>query len=326
MGMTVGKGKKEHQVPWRGAAGLADDVRYYGRWMREKVFERKGHLYPKAMLPDGEEATVIAWLWARTVPCPNPACGIAMPLMKTFQLSKKRDNEHWTKPVVDREAGSVSFVVQDHDDGVPSVGTVNRNGAICVACDNTTPLSYVREQSTAGKMGEQMTAIVAEGDRKRLFLSPTDEHVRTALSAEPEWRPSGKMSDWSRDFSDLIPKVHALLLERDASAQYASAVCTYLALAVGKSADYCCSFASWHISRHIIRNLFARQAIPMVWDFAESNPFSKSTGNWLAHINWITKAIDRTPINVNSSIARHTNASTTTIADDGPVIATDPPY
>ena len=171
---------------WRGAAGLADDVRYYGRKMREMAWARIGHLYPKAKLPGGGEATVIAWLWARTVPCPNPACGVAMPLMKTFQLSRKRGNEHWTRPVVDRSAGpapgsdrgTVSFEVQNHDEGVPAQGTVNRNGATCVACGGTVPLSYVREQARAGNLGEQMTAIVAAGDRRRLFLSPVEEHVR----------------------------------------------------------------------------------------------------------------------------------------------------
>ena len=103
MGMTVGVGEKARRLPWRGAAGLADDIRYYGRWMREEAFKRIGDLYPQVKLSDETNATVIAWLWARTVPCPNPACGIAMPLMATFQLSKKRGNEHWIKPVIDRE-------------------------------------------------------------------------------------------------------------------------------------------------------------------------------------------------------------------------------
>ncbi len=179
-GLPVGKGKKAQVIPWRGAAGLADDIRYYGRWMRERAWERIGHLYPAAKLPDGGEATVIAWLWARTIPCPNPACGVAMPLMKTFQLSTKRGNEHWTRPVVDREAKTVAFVVQNHPGGVPTEATVNRNGATCVACNGTVPLEYVREQSSAGNMGEVMTAIVAEGDRKRLFLSPADDHIQIA--------------------------------------------------------------------------------------------------------------------------------------------------
>ena len=163
MGMTVGKGKNAEQIPWRGASGLANDIRYYGRWMREEAFKRIGHLYPKAKLPNGGEATVIAWLWARTVPCPNPACGVQMPLMRTFQLSTKPHNQHWTKPVVDRESKTVSFVVQDNATGVPADSTVNRNGATYIACNGAVKLEYVREQARAGNMGEQMTAIAAEG-------------------------------------------------------------------------------------------------------------------------------------------------------------------
>ena len=100
-GVPVGKGKRAQQVPWKGAAGLASDIRYYGRWMRERAWERIGHLYPRVKLPDGTEATVIAWLWARTIPCRNPACGIPMPLMRTFQISAKRGKLRWTKPLID---------------------------------------------------------------------------------------------------------------------------------------------------------------------------------------------------------------------------------
>ena len=168
---------------WKGAAGLADDIRWYGRWMRERAFERIGHLYPKARLADGTEATVIAWLWARTVPCPNPACGVAMPLMTTFQLSKKKGNEHWTRPVHDREANAITFTVQDHAGGVPKEGTVGRKGATCLACQTTATLSYIREQGRAGHIGEQMTGMVTKGEQPSSFLSPTDEQGRVANAA-----------------------------------------------------------------------------------------------------------------------------------------------
>ena len=113
-----------------------------------------------------------------------------MPLLKTCQISKKGNNAHWIKPIVDHAAKRVSFVVQKHSNGVPEGGTVDRNGAVCIACNNAAPLSYVREQARAGNMGEQMTAIVAEGDRRRLYVSPTDEHIQVATSAEPTWQPS----------------------------------------------------------------------------------------------------------------------------------------
>ena len=350
MGMTLGKGKQQ-RVPWRGAAGLADDIRYYGRWMREEAFKRIGHLYPQAKLSDGSDATVIAWLWARTVPCPNPACGIAMPLMATFQLSKKKGNEHWTRPVVDREKNRVSFVVQNHSDGVPASGTVNRNGATCLACNGAVKLPYVREQGRAGQIGEVMTAIVAEGNRKRLFLSPTEEHIKAALNVSSPWRPNGSLperalsiraqlygfTEWHKlfterqltaltTFSDLLPEVRSLILEHGASAEYADAVCTYLALVAGRTSNSGCSFTRWHNSGEKVEGVFSRQGIGMVWDFTEANIFSTSTQNWMGQVEWVAEAVDHLSADVNGGKAHQADASTTIHAQNGPVIVTDPPY
>ena len=350
-GLSVGKGKNRQQLPWRGTAGLADDVRYYGRKMREMAWERIGHLYPKARLPGGREATVIAWLWARTVPCPNPACSVAMPLMKTFQLSRKRGNEHWTRPVVDRSAKTVSFVVQSHDEGVPAQGTVNRNGATCVACGGTVPLSYVREQARAGNLGEQMTAVVAEGDRRRLFLSPAEEHVRVARSAKATWKPRGDVPAQARSISvqiygftqwhqlfterqrtalttlcDLVSEILELSKQDGADEKYAHVICTYLALVIGREADMCSSFDRWQDVADKITGVFGRQGVPMIWDFAESNPFSESTGNWMAHVEWVAKVATQLPAGTNSGVAHQADAATTIHADNGPVIVTDPPY
>ena len=351
MGMMVGKGKKKQRLPWRGTSGLADDIRYYGAWMRDEAFNRIGHLYPKATLPNGNDATVIAWLWARTIPCPNPACGVQMPMLKTFQLSKKRNNQHWIKPVVDYEAKRISFVVQNHSNDVPDSGTVNRHGAICIACNTAVRLSDVREQARAGNMGEQMTAIVAEGDRRRLYLSPTDEHIQAAISAEPAWRPTGNLPDqalgfrvqvygfthWHQlftkrqlisltTFSDLMPEVRSLILEHGASAEHADAVCTYLALATGKTANRGSNFTFWDALREIVVQVFGRQAISMVWDFAEANSFSTSTGNWMTQVEWTAKVVERLPTHTNSAKVYQADASTTIHAQDGPAIVTDPPY
>ena len=350
LGITKGRGKNKQHVPWRGAAGLANDIRYYGKWMREEAFKRIGHFYPQATSPDGSKATVIAWLWARTIPCPNPACGIKMPLIKTFQLSKKRNNQHWIRPIIDSDAKSTSFQVQNNDFGVPEEPTVNRNGATCAGCGNTVRLGYVREQARAGNMGEQMTAVVVKGDRKRLFMSPDEEHIQSAINAEPAWRPDQAITPnpkvsalaygtthWHQlfterqllaltTFSDLIPEVQTLIIKNGADEEYANAICTYLSLSVSKNADYGSSFASWHNSREIIRNIFARQAIAMIWDFAEVNYFSESTGNWMAQISWIAKAVEHVPAIPNMGEAHQADASTTIHAEDGPVIVTDPPY
>lgn len=351
IGMTVGKGKKQQRLPWRGASGLADDIRYYGAWMREEAFKRIDHLYPKAKLPDGSDATVIAWLWTRTVPCENLACGVQMPLQTTFQVSKKSNNEHWIKPVVDQGAKRVSFAVQDHKGGVPEDGTVNSNGAVCIACNNPSSLPYVREQAIAGNMGEQMTAIVAEGDSGRLFVSPTYEHIQAATSAEPAWKPTGNLPDqalgfrvqrygfthWYQlftnrqltaltTFSDLLAEVNELVTKHGANEEYANALRSYLALAIGRTANSGSSFARWQNSGDFIAGVFARQAIPMMWDFAESNPFCSASQNWMGQIEWIAKVVERLPIDTNSGKAYQADASTTIHAQGGPVIVTDPPY
>ena len=351
IGITVGVGKKKQRLPWRGASGLANDIRYYGAWMREEAFKRIGHLYPKAELPAGSNTTVIAWLWARTIPCPNPACGIQMPLLKTFQLSKKRNNEHWIKPIIDYETKCVSFVVQKHGGGVPEGGTVDRNGAICIACNNAVTLPYVREQVRIGNMGEQMTAIVAEGDRGRLYVSLTDEHIQAAISAEPAWRPAGNLPDralgfrvqrygltqWHQlfterqlmaltTFSDLLAEVDELVIKHGADEEYANILRTYLALAIGRTAHSSCSFAWWQNFGDKIAQIFTRQAIAMIWDFAEANLFSTSTQNWMGQIEWIAKVVERLPIDTNGGKASQADASTTIHAQGGPVIVTDPPY
>ena len=351
IGISTGTGRNARHLPCHGTAGLADDIRYYGTWMREEAFKRIGHLYPKAKLPDGSEATVIAWLWARTIPCPNPACGIQMPLLKTFQLSQKKNNKYWTKPVIDYEAKCISFVVQKHSGGVPASGMVNRNGATCIACNNAVPLSYVREQARAGNVGEQMTAIVAEGNPGRLFVSPTDEHIQAAISATPAWQPTANLPNQAMNlrvqgygithwrqlftrrqlttlttFSDLRMEVWNQITRDGANDAYADAVCTYLALAIGREADMCSSFDRWHSSGEFVTGVFGRQVIGMIWDFAESNPFSDSTGNWMAHIEWIAKVVDRLPADVNSGAVHQADASTTIHAQGGPIIVTDPPY
>ena len=120
------KSKSKYDTPWRGTSGIAADIRYYGEWLRDQLFERVGHLYPQAELSDGSKASVIAWLWARNIPCPNPACDFRMPLMKNFQLSKRKNNLQWVRPIIDRKDNAIKFNVQDNDHGVPKKATVNR--------------------------------------------------------------------------------------------------------------------------------------------------------------------------------------------------------
>ena len=349
LGMSTGRGNKAQKLPWRGAAGLADDIRYYGTKMRELAWERIGHLYPKAKLPDGSEATVIAWLWARRVPCPNPACGVAMPLMHSFQLSTKSGNQHWTKPTTHDLDKTITFTVQPTRDDVPDTGTVKDNRATCLSCNGALPLTYVRSQAQAGNMGTQMTAIVAEGHRKRLFLSPSEDHAQAAASAEPAWRPTGSLperalgfsvqpygfTEWSQlfserqltalsTFSDVLTDIITMAKDDGASDEYADAIRTYLALAIGRLVNAGSTFSRWQSD--FIAGPFDMPTLSMLWDFAESNPFCASTQNWLGQVEWVARVLARLPTPANDGASHQADASTTVHAENGPVIVTDPPY
>ena len=351
MGMFTSTGRQRTRIPWKGTAGLANDIRYYGAWMREEAYKRVGHLYPKVQLSNGTSATVVAWLWTRTVPCINPACGLQMPLMTTFQLSKKKGNEHWTKPVIDRNSNTVSWVVQNHDEGVPKHGTVNRNGAYCVGCGSAVKLSYVREQAKAGEMREIMIGVVAEGERRKIFLTPTDVDTQAALSTEPSRKPRGKLPnqalgfrlqnygiiEWHQLFSErqlttlntfgtLLTEVHSQMMKDGASNGYASAVCLYLSLAIGRLAESNCRSSWWQNSGDFVAPTFARQTLQMIWAFAEANVFSNSTQHWQAQAEWIAKVVGNLPVYANNGEVHQADAATTTYAVDAPVIVTDPPY
>ena len=184
---------------WSGAQGLAADVRYYGKWMRDEAERRVGHLYPKAVLPpehgDGE-ATVIAWLWARTVRSPNPAWEGHVPLVRSFVLSNKRGRRTWIEPIVDHVAQSIRYEVRSGTDGDVPDGTVSRQGARCIATGAAMPFSYVREEARAGRMSHELIAVVAEGDRRRVYLEPTVDHLEAARVPVPSGSPT----------TDLPPK------------------------------------------------------------------------------------------------------------------------
>ena len=356
---------------WKGAAGLAADVRAYGAWMRDEAERRIGHLYPKVRLPrehGGGEATVIAWLWARTVTCPNPACGATMPLVRSFALSTKSGKEAWVEPIVDRTAKTVRLEVRSGR-GTPPEGTVNRQGSRCIVCESPVPLDHIRAEGRAKRMGAQLMAIVAEGQRGRIYLAPDEEHERIARSAGPGWGPDAQLPHNPRDFktpnygmrtfadlftarqlvalttfSDLVGEARERAL-RDARAAglpddglrlaaggtgapaYADAVSTYLAFAVDRSVDRGSTICTWDSSPKMeaLRNTFARQAVPMTWDFAEGNPLSASSGNWINNVDW-TADVAEAVVPAASGQAKQLDATVAANGVSAPLVSTDPPY
>ena len=209
---------------WEGASGLAADVRAYGEWMQKEAVKRIGEHYPLMTLDDGTDATVIAWIWARTVTCPNPTCGIEMPLANKWWLGKKKGKEAWVRPVIVTDRGHpsgkrVDFEIGHGLVGAPTAredGTVGRNGATCVACGSAVALEHVRAASRGPGLGVQLIAVAAEGKRRRVYLPPNDLHRQAAAVERPESAPDARipeeavgfrvqnygMTRWSDLFSD----------------------------------------------------------------------------------------------------------------------------
>lgn len=191
---------------WQGAEGLAEDVRYYGKGMRDEAERRIGHLYPKARItaemakdrPDlkpyvGRSLTVIAWLWARTVESSNPAYrGCQVPLISSFWLSTKAGKEAWVEPVVN--GMTYRFEVRTgkpRDKAAVDAGTKLGRGANfrCVLSQSPLLPDYIRSEAQAGRMHSRLMAIVCEGNRGRVYLPPTEEHAEIARQARPPWKP-----------------------------------------------------------------------------------------------------------------------------------------
>ena len=343
---------------WKGAAGLAEDVRWYGEWMRQRARERIGHLYPQG--PNGE--TVIAWLWARTVKCPNPACGAEMPLARSFQLSRKKDREAWAHPT--ENANSIRFKVRE-DSGPNIDGTVKRSGATCVVCGTTTPLQYVREQAQQVGLGAQLMAVATEGDRRRNYVSADQIHEAAAVldaalekqidgdrqralaPPTPERLTGGTsygygLTTWdslftSRQlaalttFSDLVEEARNLIRDHAAETalapdQYADVVATYLALSVSRLANRNSVLSFWDRGAGNVQQVFARQALAMVWDFAEANPFSGRTGSWTQSLEVLVRCLLTLPAApVSGYVEQGDSAASIDLSADR-ITSTDPPY
>ncbi|BCW69971.1 DUF1156 domain-containing protein [Arthrobacter sp. NicSoilB8] len=209
---------------WPRALGLAEDVRRYGALLRDRATQRIGHLYPPAKLPSGETATAIAWIWVRLVTCWNPACGIQMPLTSTWWLSKKKGKEAFVIPAIIDDPSApggrrVTFSIgHDPKSAPPRVteGTVGQSGATCIACGTAVELKHIRSEGKAKRLGTQLMAVVAQGNRKRIYLPPTLEHTEHSNVPRPTDGPAGDlptaalgfrvqgygMSEWTDIFTD----------------------------------------------------------------------------------------------------------------------------
>lgn len=367
---------------WRGAEGLAEDVRYFGKLVREAAEKRIGHVYPNAevtqeMAQDrselipyvGTRLPVISFLWARTVKSPNPAYRLVdVPLASTFVLSSRVGRPVYAEPVV--ENGEYHFALRSGRKPTQEAvsGTKLSRGANFFCLMSGTPITseYIKAEGVAGRMGARMIASVVEGSRGRLYLPPTPEMEKLANSVQSRWEPEqelvGKSADQLplygiRSFSqlftqrqlyslttlyDLVKEVRADVnlaarmagglkmgerLEAGGNGieAYADSIVLLLSFAVDKTSEYCCTSVPWYSKEDRPKGLFARQAIPMVWDYAEINPLSTIGGCFEPSANLVAGALLATPLSGRKGHVAQANAIDAPGAE-GSVVSTDPPY
>lgn len=353
---------------WEGIHGLIEDVLYYGNWIKEKAFSEIGYMYPLVDVPKeqgGGKTNAVAWIWAHTVKCPNPACGCEMPLAKGFTLSKKKGNEAYVEPILDYQNKKIKYEIRIGGKKPANEPKLARGANFkCILCGEVTTPNYIKTEALAGRMGSTLIGIVGEGKKKRVFVAPNEEQIIAARVDKPEEYPTGRLSDDRRalwtplygldtfdklftnrqlttmtTLSRLVREVQSVI-EKDAvvagmkddhiplskggngAKAYSEAVAVYLGFAVDREANYCSAQNGW--SGDFIIQVFGRQGIPMVWDYAESNPFSNSTGNFSGAVKWVADAMENLPLHQQGVAKQHDAQSDCGMREL--MISTDPPY
>jgi putative DNA methylase len=378
------RNKKElFEKRWDGAKGIAEDVRYYGEWIRREAEKRIGNLYPKVkvtaeMIKDrqdlnpylGKELTVIAWIWARTVKSPNPAFSDTyVPLASTFLLSSKAGKEAYIEPIIERSGYRFEVRLGKPTNYISvKSGTKLARGANFECLMSKTPISseYIKAEGKAGRINTRLMAIVAEGNRGRIYLAPTQEHEKAAFNSKPSWKPELTISGSTQylgvkpygmnrfdqlftdrqlvalnTLSDLVSEVINQIRSDSISAglsndpthlyeggtgatAFSEAVSVYLSFAIDRIAMTGNSLVRWNSVGEKAQHCFGRQALSMLWDFAEPNFLASSTGS-------IDSAIfySYDPLNYMKPIAKgvvvQSDAAVQNISRNK-IISTDPPY
>ncbi len=350
---------------WKGTAGLIEDIKYYGAQLRDMSENIISEKYPpyevtadllkenKILLEDGhkigDKIPCAAWVWARTVYCNNPACNNKFPLVRSFTLSSKLNKEIYVKYSI--EKSRIRYTI--HKGTSSPLGTINRNGATCPFCNQVNSLKYIREQFQEKRDDVDLLAVIAEGTRKKLYLSPPLQHIEVTKRIIVEDNPAEELQGkckvsvplyGMRTFGDLftsrqllaittlincLPKVHANILSdcsdsRDKE-EYAKIISTYLAFAITKGANYWSSLCAWHSGREVIMSTFGRQALAMVWDFTEANPFGNSSGNFYQGIKQICKVVANSSNNGKGNVLQLEVCAGRNMSIK-PIVSTDPPY
>lgn len=332
--------------------GFLADLHHYGERVRERAREQIGHLYPAP--PGG--GCVVAWLWARTATCPNPACRARAPLVTSFWLTKSREARAWIEPVVLPDRSGVRFEVRTGDGAPPAPTKIGRGGTFrCAVCTATIPEPHVKREGMAGRLGVELMAVCVDLSDGRAFMTPTND-LQPPSIARPADAPDLLLPNYARWFSsppygmttqadlytnrqlvtlaafaDAVSSIAAVVRSDGGSDDYARSVASVLGLCVGKLAQTNSQQSRWYVDNRngsaTVQAAFGRHAIPMVWDFVELNPFGDATGNWMGLLKSLMSGLRGLPADAAPGKAVQVDArEAARLLPERGMVATDPPY
>lgn len=287
---------------------LSFDVDFYARKLLRLAEAEIGHFYPA----DEKGNKPIAYYWARVGTCSNPSCKAEVPLLKGFYLCNKKDKQVYLKPVI--EGTKIEF--EKRQGSFDEEGWVRKRKLVCPCCGNTTDTETIRSQSINKEFKEKLIAVIEEGENGKNYRKPFPEEfsitqkIPEAQTIHEEivkgdsrnlWLTLWGINTWGDMFSPrqllalqtLVAQLQTLKEElRVKDSEYGKAVVTYLGVWIDRIVAVQTSFGRWDVGFEKIQTPFARQAIPMIFDYPEGNIFSNSTGSALNHLSWIVKYIE----------------------------------
>ena len=335
--------------------GVKADVEYYASKIEERLRSRIGASYPpaKGAAKAAGNGQVVAWIWARTVVCPNPSCRAVAPLVNKFWLSTHKGNKAYAVPKY--QSTSRRFSYEIGKSGEPQDGTVSRSGAKCAACENPITFDYIRAEGMASRIGYDLMAMAVEGNAGRLYVEATAEQLEAAQSCTPDWEPDTELPSSALGFRvqkygitqhrDLFTKRQMMMLsalsdeirnirseiikDSNGDGDYANLIQAMLALSLSRVAQTNNSLVRWLVRASGTSKgtpAFDRQIVSMTWEFSEGNVFSSSVGSWKAAIRNPLTALNSVPDTDIPGRAIQHNASDLLDRVARVVVSTDPPY
>ena len=325
---------------------LSFDVEYYSRKLLLESEKEIGHFYPK----DEHGNKSIAYYWARVGICSNPSCEAEVPLLKQFYLANTGAKQIYLNPIIKKN--KIDFELKK---GVcDTEGWVSRGNLLCPCCGNSTDVKTLKKQFVDGIAKERLVAVIWDTKNGKEYRLPRKQEfdVLRTIPSDLE-RPSEVMpieytqalpsctwglNKWSDMFNDKqimvmttfvkIMNDYKTILFNNYEEDYSRGLITYLGILINRIAPKQVRFIIWDVSRETVSNLFGRQAISMIFDYAESNPFCESSGSASNQIDWITRYIESESNNPFSTICNNASSGDKTQFDKKylTAVVTDPPY